>query len=241
MIDYHLLCLLTPPYSGSTAIAEFLNQCPKIGGFHQKYEGQWLVEEMHKSDRWNPNKHIDFKKVYRAWDRRIRILYPNRDVEYLVEKSPPNMLRFERIVEMFKGYSILVNNRDPYASVSSMFYRGSSIEKVDREKTITNITQKWLRRSEVLKNVVSEYNCPTLSYEEFCSYPKKILEKFSLEHLESYFSSDFRVKVKNYDSQPIRNMNDAQIERLTSADIANISKQLSAKSELVKYWDYEIK
>ena len=56
----HFLFIITPPYSGSTALAKFLNTSSKISIFGNKAEGQWLIPGMCQKNRWENNKYIDY-------------------------------------------------------------------------------------------------------------------------------------------------------------------------------------
>ena len=55
----HFFFLITPPYSGSTAIAKLLNTSRKTMTLNSKGEGQWLVPGLCEKDRWNPDKEVD--------------------------------------------------------------------------------------------------------------------------------------------------------------------------------------
>ena len=49
----HVLFILAPPYTGSTAIATLLNSSTRTMLLHEQGEGQWLIPGLCAEDRWN--------------------------------------------------------------------------------------------------------------------------------------------------------------------------------------------
>ena len=68
------LFIITPPYSGSTALTQVLNSAHHSTLLQKRGEGQWLVPGMCQADRWNPDKYIDWKSVKAVWSSKIRFI-----------------------------------------------------------------------------------------------------------------------------------------------------------------------
>ena len=147
----HVLFLVTPPYSGSTAMAQLLNS-----GEHTMFffgwngEGQWLVPDLSGKDRWNKDLAVDYKSVRAAWMvefRQVRKNHPR--VTTVIEKSPPNMMRLSKLAESFKNHSFLANNRNPYAVCSSIYYRVHAekmvgADEMSRSMLFRELAESWM-------------------------------------------------------------------------------------------------
>ena len=86
----HFLFIITPPNSGSTVLAKFLDTSQRTTTFTKNGEGQWLVPGLSIQDRWEPDKEVDYSSVKAVWlnaFQNINRLKP--DVDVVIEKSPP--------------------------------------------------------------------------------------------------------------------------------------------------------
>jgi len=120
----HFLFIITPPFSGSTALSELLSTSHRTMILQPRGEGQWLVPGLSEKDRWSPDKEVNYLSVKATWlstYQQVKRLTQNIDV--VIEKSPPNMMRIEQLSSQFRDYSFLVNNRDPYANQQLSLFR----------------------------------------------------------------------------------------------------------------------
>src|SRR5690606_7365225 len=84
----HFLFIVTPPFSGSTALAELLHSSPAVGFLQERAEGQWLVPGLCADARWDPTLPVDYAAVQAVWLQRwqqLRQVQPQLQV--IVEKS----------------------------------------------------------------------------------------------------------------------------------------------------------
>ena len=96
------LFIVTNPFSGSTALAMILNNSPRSMVLTEKAEGQWLIASLCDDDRWNPDKAVDWDLVARTWYQRYQAV--NQlvgTIDVIIEKSPPNMVRLEKLLDIF--------------------------------------------------------------------------------------------------------------------------------------------
>ena len=241
----HFFFLITPPFSGSTAIAKLLNTSQRTMTLTSNGEGQWLVPGLCEQDRWNPNKKVDYESVKAVW---LNVFQKekkqNPHVEVVIEKSPPNMIRIEQLSSQFTDYSFLANNRDPYANCASILYRNydpDNISSTKRKELLEQLAKAWLMRSNKLKEFITNHEVPLLTYEQFCQKPSSILEVLELpEGVSDTIDINAKIKVKDYKVQSISNQNERQISNLTNSDIESIGFILKNESALLNFFGYEV-
>ncbi len=241
----HFLFIITPPYSGSTALAKVLDTSPRTMTLRKNGEGSKLVPGLSQKDRWNPDKKVDYASVKAVWLNRfqeVKRLYPHIDV--VIEKSPPNMMRIEKLSSQFSEYSFIANNRDPYANCSSILYRNwyaKYFNSKKRKRLLEEYAKDWMMRSYKIRELVIEKNIPLITYEHFCHDPSAILGVLRLpEGVAETMDLKAKVKVKDYEPQPITNQNDRQIKNLTDDEIECIGSILKSDNDLMKFFDYQV-
>ena len=244
-VQPHFLFVMTPPYSGSTALAQLLATSKSVAMLDYRGEGQWLVPGMAASGRWRPDRCVDFESVRAVWLHEYqRQLRNNHAVKVIVEKSPPNMLYLKGLLHAFEHASVFVNNRNPYAACSSVFHRrlqGSAQTKEERSRAFTNLAQDWLFRSRVLIELITEYTLPQLTYEEFCAEPKRVLSVLGdCRSLVGELDFDAKLHVKDYPEQAISNQNPRQIGMLRAEDVASIRQELAPHVSTLDFFGYSL-
>ena len=177
----HFIFLLTPPYSGSTAIAKTFLTSDKITSLTDNAEGQWLIKGLCDEDRWDSNKNINNESIKSIWLREYEFKkkdYPN--LNYIIEKSPPNITRIHKLIKIFPNYTLITNNRNPYA------FCASSINKINQYQDMNNFSKKnvlekiisrWVMISEnIIKLNNSNLELININYEMYSDNPKKTFE-----------------------------------------------------------------
>ena len=237
------LFILTLPYSGSTALAQVLNTAPGSMLLNENAEGQWLVPGMCAKDRWNPNKTIQWDSVMGTWKQKIKEIEKHvGQINLVIEKSPPNIVRTDTLLSHFKDYALVVLNRNPYAYCSSVLYRtrnGEQLEEKERIDALKVVANKWMIRSRYARQQIKKYNPVTFSYEDFCAAPEAALARIQdIVPALSGITLDATVKVKDYPPQGIVNQNPRQISRLSDREKATIGEILSADEPLLNAFGY---
>lgn len=242
----HFLFLLTPPFSGSTVVAKILNTSPRTMMLTHRGEGQWLIRGLYEERRWDPEKEINYESVKAVWlNVYQKTAKTNPRVDVVIEKSPSNMMRVEKLTSLFARYSLLANNRDAYANCASILYRrydGANINAMQRQKVLEELAQRWLVRSYKLRELITKYEIPLLTYEWFCQNPALILEVLDLPPgVTDTIDVNAKVQVKDYPPQPVSNQNERQISRLSDDEIELISRVLAPHRALLDFFNYEIR
>ncbi|MEM6349107.1 MAG: sulfotransferase [Bacteroidota bacterium] len=239
----HFIFILTPPYSGSTALAQTLNSCHHSMLLQKRGEGQWLIPGMCSNDRWNPDKYINWDSVRAVWLQRIKetnTLVQN--INFIIEKSPPNLVRLDQLTSVFPKHTLIAFNRDPFANCSSRLFRHhkpGTMGQDERLKRIKKIASKWIFCSWWVRKWMAELPVISFTYESFCASPEDCISQL-VKKVPEFQTVDVnkKIKVKDYQKQTIINQNERQISKLTPADIDVISEVLEAESDLVKFFGY---
>lgn len=241
----HFLFIITLPYSGSTALAQVLNSCHGASFLQPRAEGQWLVPGMCDVDRWNPDKVMNWDSIRAVWLQRVQLIAELvQDVDFIIEKSPPNLVRMDQLLKVFPKHVLMAFNRNPFANCASILYRdydplNYSLEK--RESLVRQLAKQWLFRSRWIRKWIDEWNVVNFTYEDFCQNPEHCIRKMvpllpALEGVDVHKS----IKVKDYPVQKISNQNLRQIKNLTDNEIEIISSVLRSDSGLVEYFGYDV-
>jgi hypothetical protein len=239
----HFLFLVTPPFSGSTAVARILTTSPEATALHETCEGQWLVPGLSEADRWDPGKRVDYKSVKAVWlheyQKRAEV---QPELKVVVEKSPPNTVRLEAIISLFKDVSFLAMNRDPYANCSSILhrhFRTSELTLIERKEKLKAIAERWIFRSKTLMGLARQYNMPVVSYESFCENPAYLIRFLRLpKSVIETIDFEARVNIKDYGVRGISNHNSRQIWMLSDADIEHIQEAISPHDDVIQFFGY---
>ena len=118
--DLTYLFLFCPNNSGTTVLSQYL--ASQIDGYLPPYgnnEGQMVpaVRKMMREKPWNASIDYDWAFIRAAWDEM-------RDGRIFVEGSPPNLLRFDSIREVFgQDSSAVISICDPYQHIASCMKR----------------------------------------------------------------------------------------------------------------------
>ncbi|EED34469.1 conserved hypothetical protein [Luminiphilus syltensis NOR5-1B] len=239
------LFIVTPPYSGSTALAELINTSSKTLFLHAGGEGQWLVPGMCEKPRWDPARTFDFESIKAVWLSRYQSLQSSAgSVDTVIEKSPPNMLRLDRFVEVFDDVAIMANNRQPHAHCSSVLFRNHAATELSssrRLEIVRDAAHGWLKRSELIAHIVEKYQAPLLTYEQFCKDPARLLDRLPLpSHVTADIDTNASVSVKDYAPQAIVDQNQKQVARLSDEEIQAVDTVVASRPDLLTFFSYSL-
>lgn len=241
----HFLFILTPPYSGSTAIANLLNTSQRTAFLQDIAEGQWLIPGLCQDNRWQKDKTINYNSVKSVWLNRFQeISRSAKSVDVIIEKSPPNMVRIMELSSHFKSFSFVANNRNPYANCASILYRHHDADNMAPEQridTLSSIARDWIERSIVIKKLVTDHEIPLVTYENFCKNPASLVTKLNVpKGVVDTIDVNAIVNVKDYKPQKILNQNDRQISKLTIEEISHLTNRFVVHKQLLDSFGYAL-
>jgi Sulfotransferase family len=173
--------------SGTTLLAEMIAEHPLISGLTDTGvshdEGQHL-QDVIRSDEgfggpgkfaFNPAAHLTEEDARAIPDAGTRMLaswlpFANADADYLVEKSPPNLLRFRFLQEAFPGARCIAVVRHPIAvSHATEFWARTSI---------SDLIEHWLHAHEMFERDRSHLErILLLRYEDVVADPNTALAR----------------------------------------------------------------
>ena len=239
----HILFILTPPCSGSTVLAQWLNSTPRATTLTPHAEGQWLIPGLCGEDRWDPDLVVDYESVKAVWLHTFQKSRRwTRRPDLLIEKSPPNMLRILELSALFPRVSHLVNNRNPFAQCASVLGRVFPREKTPgprRQEILGHLVRAWIGWSQRLRNLVLSQGMPLLTYEQFCQTPERAVEVLDLhQELKSSIQGRRKVRIKDYAPQPIINQNPRQAATLYPEERIQLAAALKPHAELLAFFGY---
>lgn len=241
----HFLFIITPPYSGSTALAKILNTGSGTMLLHWRGEGQWLVPGLCAGDRWSEQKYVDYESVRAVWLARFQERRQSRQqLQVVIEKSPPNIVRIRPLLAQFDDHSLLANNRNPFANCASRLFRdrrAAALSGDERLRALTLLVNSWLEVSRLMRELIIEMDIPLVTYEAFCNNPGVLLDKLRLPQAVIR-DIDFgaSIKVKDYEPAALTDKNAEQVNRLTSKEVEQIARELRGADEdgLLAFFGY---
>ena len=238
---------LTFRNSGSTAIAQLLSTNPLVALLNKRGEGQWLVPGLCEDDRWDEAKPVDLDSVKAVWLNRyqqIKARRTHREIKYILEKSPPNIMRIRSLIGLFRKTIAVASVRDPYANISSCGFRYQRFDKIDeaaRLDRLDQLTHDWVQANGKIRELVEDIGIRVVRYEEICVDPIASMSKLDLpEEIITNIDMTSELSIKDYPKQSMTDMNAKQRDLLTSREIEKIGTLLKPHHGLLSFFGYAI-
>jgi hypothetical protein len=119
---------------------------------------------------WNPDKEIDYESVRAVLLSAYQTLHAmNPSILGVIGKSPPNMVRLDRLISLVGHVTLPGNNRDPYASCACILHRmrnAASFSPDQRIGILEALAGDWVNRSRFIAALLGVHGCPLLKHEE---------------------------------------------------------------------------
>ena len=231
------LFILSSPFCGSTLLNEIISSSNNVSCNNNVglREGQHLPiakDILFTKDRWDPNKEINWGKIHHIWNR-----YWNKSKPILLEKSPPNICRAEKIQEEFMKGKFICLVRSPYAQIEGEMRRYKTKAKEAAELSIQYL--KYQKRNiEQLKDTL------LISYEELTQNTDTIKESIITFLPElSDINTELKFTAHNIraeKSMRITNLNPEKIARIKENDLSIINSIFKEEEALLNYFNYQI-
>ena len=231
--DQAFLFVLSPPFSGSTALYKLLGSSPKASTLfgHKNWagEGQFLPsleaimrEAPHTDPReggyWDPSVEMPWDTIKREWDKHWNTRKP-----VLVEKSPPNICRARSMQDHFSKFGdvyFVALIRSPYATKQR--------------------AELWLDQARYQKeNIENLANIIWMTYEEFCADVQGAARRI-LAFLPALGRLDPSVKSRAGLSKGERSKKIENKNAFTRSLVLRRNETLSEHQELLEFFGYEL-
>lgn len=247
--------LLTPPNSGSTALARLLVTASRVACLNEPAEGQWLVPQMRSAARWDPGHPLPYRTIRAVWLQRLRQVAPAGEV-LVVEKSPANLCRYRSLVEAMRPMPshLATLIRDPYATIGSWDQRyGPEVMSAEwgacQGRTAGGhegdhfryLASVWLERAAMVLAARSEATV-NLRYEDLCEdLPSCLRLLATAAPMLNDIDPAAMVRVKDYPPQSIQNLNSRQYDRLSPSQIGAINQVLAEGESILQELGYALR
>lgn len=225
------LFILCPPYSGSTVLWKLVSTSEAVSALPD--EGQFLpeVKEVMRQNAWDPDLKLPWRMIKEVWDG-----YWDLDRPLLVEKSPPNLLRTDEIIEYFSPIYFLLMVRNPYAHCEGLMRRN----KWNAQKA-AQFAVRCLRLQ--AENVNKLNNVLSFTYEELVENPESLskrIQSFIPQIGELKYGESFKIhSVDGTVERGIVDLNQRKIHNLSINDLKQINDVLKANADIMDFWGYK--
>lgn len=227
------LFILSPPYCGSTLLSKLIATSDQVSFLPE--EGQFIAEvkDCMRQDPWHPEKVMPWQEIKAVWHR-----YWDKDKRYLLEKSPPNIIRAKEIQAHFQPAYFIINVRDPYAYCEGLMRRRTGWD----EKRAADFCILCLKTQ--IENLKTLGNTISITYEQLCDNSEEAfntIEQFlpnigdiNTDQTFSLHSIDGQTKRK------ITNLNRKKIQRFPAKSIRLITQYFEPHLDVIEFWGYEL-
>lgn len=248
----HWLFVATLPNSGSTALARVLCSAPAADALNDVAEGQWLMPlTLAKPQRWRPEMPINYGLVRTCWVSHA----PTKRPCLMIEKSPPNLVRMRALLARFDDMPqhLIRFTRDPYAICASWAKRYPTARArrnwdPDHAEALTDDASYFQLIGRLAgerlhhMGTLADLAQATLSYERFTQAPAETLATLQAAiPLLDGADPKAAIQVKDYAAQPLRNMNEEQIARLSPQQINWITTGLAPFEADIAEFGYNLR
>lgn len=248
------LLILTMPNSGSTALGRLLMTSKSAVALTDRCEGEWLIPSASKTSlRWDDSYMPSMARIRARWLDRLSGSTVDGP-KIVIEKSPANMVRVDalrKILSPMKTHTVVLV-RDPYATCESWHRRHgkpnlerSSMPDLrlaeNEQDYFTGLGRYWAKRWSYL-SPQRDASITTIRYEDLVSQPATTLAPIAARiPALSDIQVDAQLQVKDYQAQPLKNMNDRQISSLSSVQISAITRGLESYEDELAALDYALR
>jgi len=227
------LFILCPPYSGSTILWKLVATSAAVSSLPS--EGQFLpeVQAQMRERPWDATRVLPWAQIKSVWDG-----YWDHDKPFLLEKSPPNLIRTDAIRQHFQPLRFLLMVRDPYAHCEGLMRRNGWDAQRAAEFSVRCLRQQ-------ATNATTLPDSLAFTYEALADDPQSIARRIEafLPGLGALNATD-SFKADSLDGlvdRPILNLNDRKLEQLSPDTLQQINGVLSRHVDASQHWGYELR
>ncbi len=232
------LFVLSPPYSGSTVLAQLLATSPQVASLPD--EGQFVdgVAEHLRVAPWDARRPRPWDDIRATWDR---IWGDERPIR--LEKSPPNLARAAELEARFEDAAFVCLVRDPYATAEGLARRRGVppmevvTERWSRVDALRHAALLWVRLARLQEqNLATLRRATPVTYEQLTDDPagtaaalqRWLPELGTLDHAATFEAHS----VHGRGDRPLTNLNADKLARLTDEEVDAVRQVLAAATPL---------
>ena len=183
------------------------------------------VRSMMMKEPWAKNQKLDWPFIRTTW-KELAV------GKIFVEASPPNIVRYDQIIEHFGVDSTaMLTICSPYQYIASClrrYYKTTS--------SIPKITENWILKAELIHSLVTLHRYfPFLTYEDFVQNPERVNRLLNIE--------TYPFKMDGKDGSGAVGIQDLSIRTssfLNMSEITTINSILARHEELLGFFGYGV-
>lgn len=244
------LFLICPNNSGSTFLKGIMAN--SLNTWNLKKEGQHMAgfqgvstsgigaELLWATDKWlsyfTDETAYNWPQTKKAWYFTATALTPYASVFFT--KSPPAIVWVEQLKQHFFNSKFIFMVRNPYAVVEGIVRRKQ--DKFPRQDILGMAATHIMKCFELqITNIENHQDSLFFTYEDMCSTPDKIADQIAYFVPElNDLKMDTAIPVKGNYHEPLRNMNDQQINNLSNDDLTEINRVFDRHAKYLRYFGY---
>ncbi len=248
------LFLLCPNNSGSTFLSKAIGTSPDVwslpregqhalgyvGAITQNENGLTWAASQSALERVTNPKDFDWAQNQKTWYFQAQARSDKAKVFFT--KAPPFLAYPEMLAGQFANTRFVIMVRNPYAMIEGIM-RGNSRLFADQNQLLdiaVDHTLACLHMQRRNQETYTRVSC-FFTYEEMCRAPDTIAQKIKTLIPEiATLTLDQKLPVKQHYDEPLRDMNDAQIARLSPEQFERISNRLKPHASLLAHFGYGI-
>ena len=182
------------------------------------------------------------------WPRTTQAWYfqaqsSNEDAAIFTTKSPPFLLITDQLAQNFENPKFAFMVRDPYATIEGICRRRSK-NHPNRTVALEIASRHMVTCFQYQKRNIENHAHMSVqfSYEEMCADPAACEAKLTkLLPMVDDLNLNQKISVKGMYDEPLRNMNEQQIERLSADDFRIINQTLGQHAKLIESFGYALR
>lgn len=235
------LFVLSPPYSGSTVLAQLLATSPHVTDLPD--EGQFVdgVSQWLRDRPWDTSVERPWPRIRERWEE---LWDPDKPVR--LEKSPPNISRAEVLEREFAPAAFLLLVRDPYATCEGLERRRGNppMDAVDdtwsRGDALSWAAARWVEFARYQQHNLQVLGRTHLvTYEQLVADPAATADGIVAAFPElGTLTPDAEFEshsVRGRGTRELQDFNDEKLARLSQDDLDRITDVLEDHSDAVGF------
>jgi len=235
--NYRYLFILSPPYSGSTLLNEILSTSSNVSvnNIFDSMEGQTLPTlrkiMFDTSERWNPEYDLSWGFIKNEW-----LKYWDQTASYLLDKSPPNIIRAFEIEKIFNKPYFIILIRNPYVLAENLMRKNNSSCEVAAKFSIQCLKYQ-MHNYQKLENKILIY------YEELTNNIKHEVDRiyeFLPQIKDLNINKEFNAHNQDNKKSKIKDYNKNSFQRLSKDQLDTINRIFSTELDILKYFKYDL-
>ncbi len=251
------LFLLCPNNSGSTYLSRAIATSPHVWSLER--EGQhtfgfagptttetpwaliWAGEEETLS-YFRDSPDYDWARSKKAWY--LQAAAHRHDAPVFHTRSPPFLSIADQLASNFCDPHFLLMVRNPYAALEGIVRRRTRAPLIDNPDNLARVAATHLMRCFAMQKQNIERlgeRAIHFTYEQLCADPRSIAFRIE-EFMPELGPLDLtqKLEVKGTYDEPLRNMNDDQIARLSQVQLDEANSVFLEHEELLSYFNYAL-